>query len=135
MSLEQNKRIAADFFARFDANDAAGALALMADDVTWWIAGKPEANPSAGDHSKAQMAQMFERMGKALNGGLRMKVKSAIAEGDRVALEVESRGELKNGRVYAQQYHMLVTVRDGKIALVKEYLDTQHVKDIWFTNA
>ena len=25
-----------------------------------------------------------------------------------------------------------MTVRDGKIAAVKEYLDTHHVNDVWF---
>jgi uncharacterized protein len=131
---EQNRKVAAEFFARFDANDVAGALALMTEDMKWWIAGKPGSNPSVGEHGKAEMAQMFERMGKALKGGLRMKVLGAIAEGDRVALEVESRGELKNGRLYEQQYHLLVTLRDGRIARVKEYLDTQHVQNIWFAN-
>lgn len=132
MSTEQNRKLAAEFFARFDANDVAGALAMMSEDCNWWIAGKPGSNPSVGDHTKEQMARMFRTMGKALKGGLRMKVKSAIAEGDRVALEVVSRGELANGRVYEQEYHMLMTVRGGKIASVKEYLDTQHVNDVWF---
>ena len=132
MSTEQTKKIATEFFARFDGNDVAGALAMMSEDCNWWIAGKAGSNPSVGDHTKEQMARMFRAMGKALKGGLRMTVKSAIAEGERVALEVVSRGELSNGRVYEQEYHMLMTVRDGKISLVKEYLDTHHVNDIWF---
>lgn len=131
-TTEQNRKLATEFFARFDADDVPGALALMAEDVNWWIAGHPGSSPAAGDHTKEQMAQMFRQMDRQLKDGLRMKVKSAIAEGDRVALEVESRGELKNGRVYAQQYHMLMTVRGGRIAEVKEYLDTQHVFDTWF---
>ena len=35
MNIEQNKKLAADFFARFSANDIAGALDLMTDDATW----------------------------------------------------------------------------------------------------
>jgi uncharacterized protein len=49
-----------------------------------------------------------------------------------VALEVESDGELLNGRRYNQQYHFLLTVREGKISAVREYLDTQHVFATWF---
>ena len=83
-------------------------------------------------HDKEQIARIFHRMAGRLKNGLRMKVKSAIAEGDRVALEIESHGELENGRVYQNEYHTLVTVRDGKIREVREYLDTQHVHRTWF---
>ena len=60
-----------------------------------------------------------------------MTVVSCIAEGDRAAFEVISSGDLKNGRLYRQEYHMLLTFRDGKISSVREYLDTQHANDVW----
>lgn len=41
-------------------------------------------------------------------------------------------GELKNGRVYDNRYHIAMTFRDGKISAVREYLDTQHVHATWF---
>ena len=131
MSTEQNKKLASRFFDRFSANDIAGALDTMADDATWWIAGKPGHLSTAGVHSKEQMARMFQNMLGRLKSGLRMTVKSSMAEGDRVALEVESYGELKNGRVYNNEYHTLMTIRDGKISEVREYLDTQHVCLTW----
>jgi len=70
-------------------------------------------------------------MVKALRTGLEMKVMSCIAEGDTVALEVVSSGDLTNGRPYRQEYHMLMHFRDGKISAVREYLDTQHAYDVW----
>jgi uncharacterized protein len=54
-----------------------------------------------------------------------------IAEEDQVAVEVESSGDLCNGRKYRQQYDFAITLHDGKIALVHEYLDTQHSFDVW----
>ncbi|CAG0996732.1 limonene-1,2-epoxide hydrolase [Burkholderiales bacterium] len=133
MSTELNKQVAREFFRRFDAKDIAGALATMTDDATWWLAGRPEAIPTAGVKTKAQIARVFQAMMDQLKDGLRMEVTGAIAEGDQVALEVVSHGELHNGRIYRNQYHVLVTVRDGKISAVKEYLDTQHVVEVWFT--
>ena len=56
---------------------------------------------------------------------------SCIAEADHVALEVISAGDLKNGRQYRQEYHMLLKFREGKIVSVREYLDTQHANDVW----
>lgn len=132
MQLEKNKQIATEFFVRFSANDIAGALDTLADDATWWLPGKPGHVPVAGTLSKEQIAQVFYRMAAQLTNGLTMTVKSLIAEDDRVALEVESYGELTNGRIYNQEYHTLMTVRDGKISTIREYLDTQHVLTIWF---
>ena len=131
MSTEENKVIALAFFERFTAGDIEGALATMADDATWWIPGKKERTPSAGLYPKDRIGRLFHRMLAALQNGLEMKVISCIAEGDRVAVEVVSAGDLKNGRQYRQEYHMLLTFRDGKIASVREYLDTQHANDVW----
>src|SRR5436190_1644075 len=132
MSIEENKKLALELFARFSANDIAGALDTMTDDATWWIAGKPALLPAAGVHSREQIARILYNMAGQLKNGLKMTVKSLIAEGDRVALEVESYGELQNGRIYNQEYHILITIRDGKVSVVREYLDTQHVFAIWF---
>lgn len=132
MSLESNKQLASDFFARFSAGDLSGALDLMADDATWWIAGKPAELPAAGTYSKEKIAALFHNLVGQLTNGLQITVKGVTAEGDRMALELESRGELANGRVYEQEYHLLMIVRDGKIATVREYLDTQHVFAVWF---
>jgi len=131
MSTEHNKTIAHEFFARFSASDIDGALKTMTDDATWWIPGKKERSPSAGLYTKDKIARLFSRMVKALRTGLEMKVKSCIAEGDTVALEVVSSGDLANGRLYRQEYHMLMQFRDGKISAVREYLDTQHAYDVW----
>lgn len=132
MSIEENKKVAAEFFNRFDTFDIEGALNTMTDDINWWIAGKPEQLPAAGDHNKKQIAALFRNMAEQLSNGLKITIKSLIAEGDKVALEAESYGELKNGRVYNQHYHLLMTIRDGRISEVREYLDTQHVFAIWF---
>jgi uncharacterized protein len=131
MTTEDNKAVALQFFERFTASDIDGALATMTDDSTWWIPGKKERSPTAGLYPKYKIGRLFHRMVSALETGLEMKVVSCIAEGDRVALEVVSSGDLKNGRRYRQEYHMLMTFRAGRIASVREYLDTQHANDVW----
>jgi ketosteroid isomerase-like protein len=130
--IQTNKAVAARLFDRFSAGDVPGVLALMSDDATWWLPGKPGQLPVVGTRTKAQIQRLFENMTGALDGPLKMTVKSAIAEGDEVALEVESLGHLKNGRIYNQHYHFRVVVQGGKIAAVREYLDTLHVQETWF---
>ncbi len=131
MTIERNKQIAADLFSRFSAGDIAGVLALMSDDVTWRIPGKPELSRAAGVYDKARIGRLFQRMLDQLENGLKMTVTGSVAEGDRVAVEVESSGDLRNGRQYRQQYHVLIELRDGRISAVREYLDTQHAYEVW----
>ena len=130
MSTEQNKKVATELFARFTASDIAGVMATMIDDATWLIPGKPDLSPAAGLYTKEKISGLFHTMLKRLKTGLKMTVKSAIAEGDKVALEVESYGELTNGRVYNQHYHFLIEFRGGHICAVREYLDTQHAHSV-----
>jgi ketosteroid isomerase-like protein len=132
MSMESNKRTAAEFFAHISAGDIPGALGLLTDDVTWRIAGKPELTPAAGTYDKTRLDRLFHRMLRRLDDGLKMTVQSAIAEGDKVAVEVTSRGKLDDGRAYEQEYHFLLEFRGGRIAAVREYLDTQHAHAVWF---
>ena len=135
MSAGQHKKVATEFFARFSAGDISSALETMTEDATWLIAGKPDAMPSAGLHTKKRIARLFQTMLNGLEGPLEMTVKSAIAEGDKVAVEVESLGKLTNGRIYNQQYHFLIEFRGGMICAVREYLDTQYAYAVWFLPA
>ena len=135
VSTETHKTTAHAFFARLSASDLPGALGLMTADATWWIAGDPERHPAAGLYSKDKIARLLGHMLRQLDGELHMTVLSSIAEADRVALEVESRGTLHNGRRYQQAYHFLLVFRDDRICAVKEYLDTQHAYDVWIAPA
>jgi uncharacterized protein len=131
VTTEDNKRSAVELFARFSGSDIPGVLDLMTDDVTWRVPGKPELSPVAGIYNKDRLKRLFGRMLAQLEGRLQMTVLCLLAEGNDVAVEVESQGDLRNGRKYRQQYHFLITFRDGKIASVREYLDTHHAFDVW----
>ncbi|MFJ2773905.1 nuclear transport factor 2 family protein [Streptomyces sp. NPDC087300] len=55
-----------------------------------------------------------------------------IAEGDRVLAEWNTRALAKTGGHYDQHCLAVFTVRDGRIASVREYLDTLHAKTVVF---
>ncbi len=129
---DDNRRRAVEFFERFGESDVEGAAAMMSDDLQWWIAGKPGAITTAGVHDKEFMLRLFRRMLRQLENGLRFTVLGTVAEGDKVALELVSYGTFPDGRVYNNEYHTLLTFRDGKIVAVREYLDTEHVVAVWF---
>ncbi len=79
------------------------------------------------------MAEIEPLMGGILGAfpnGLRFTIEGMTAEGDRVAIEAESHGEHESGRVYHNQYHFLMVIRDGRIQEFKEYLDTEHAREV-----
>jgi len=129
--INANKRIAAQLFEHLSAGEPDAALAMLSDDATWWLAGTPGKLPVAGTLNKPQVARLFRNITGALERPLAMTVKGMIAEGDGVAVEVESLGHLRNGRTYNQHYHFRITIRQGRIAAVREYLDTLHVQEVW----
>lgn len=130
--MQDPKAIATELCARFTAGDVDAVLALLTDDVSWYI---PGSNPSAGDYDKSRLGEMLRRMYAFLPQGLSMQVVHAIAEGDWLAFEAQSSADLRNGRKYRQRYHFALQLRDGKIARAREYLDTQHVQEVWFTRS
>jgi uncharacterized protein len=119
---------ATTFFERFDAGDVDGAFSLVDDDVSWWV---PDGLPFSGTKNKAEyLAQVVKPINDGFPGGLQMKLRGTIVEGERVAAEVESLGQHKNGRTYNNHYHFLLVIRDGRIVAVKEYMDTLHLAQL-----
>ena len=129
--LDENKAVAAALLEAFSQGDVPAMVALMTDDATWWVGGRIDG--LSGTYGRDEFAKLVDGARAAYKtGALKIWPTAMIAEGDKVAVEAESHAELHNGRVYANLYHLLITVRDGKIAAVKEYCDTLHMKQVFF---
>jgi ketosteroid isomerase-like protein len=121
---QDNKKIVRDFLAHFKNAAIADLSNAMSEGATWWIIGKPHLFPGAGTKSRADMERIWGNLFRQMQNGLEMTVIGMVAEGDKVAVEVRSHADLIDGRVYENQYHMLFTLRQGKIVEVREYADT-----------
>jgi ketosteroid isomerase-like protein len=130
MSIEANKKLVTEFFAHFKRKEVQQVLDKMTPDATWWIGGKPDLFPICGTKTKAEIGELLMSLVPTTKDGLAITPSGMVAEGDKVAVEAESLGVLGNGRTYNNFYHFLITVRDGKISSVKEYLDTMHTADV-----
>jgi ketosteroid isomerase-like protein len=64
-------------------------------------------------------------------GDMTLKVTSAIAEGDKAAVEVTGGADLVKGVRYDNQYHFAFAFKNGKIAHLKEYMDTAVAQRTW----
>lgn len=116
MSSEESKRVALAYYEAMNSRDLEKILAMYTDDAKTWVLGT---GPFAGEHPVAR-----ETLGVFLQSmEIRFDVLGMIAEGDTVAVEVESQGTA-SGHPYANRYHNLLTIRDGRVAYLKEYFDT-----------
>lgn len=131
MGIQDNKQTVREFLAHFKEAAIPDLLEAMSEDATWWILGKPHLFAGAGTKSKDDMARIWRGLFSSMKDGLEMTVIGMVAEGDKVAVEIGSHADLTDGRVYENQYHMLFTVRRGKIAEVKEYADTLLIADMF----
>jgi ketosteroid isomerase-like protein len=126
--MEENKQLVLNFWDAFSNSRFDEALAMVAEDATWWVAGTTDIS---GSFTKAEFSDLVKGIGENAPNGIKITAGHITAEGDRVAMEAESYGEISNGKVYNNFYHMLHTIRDGKLVSVKEYMDTQHVQDVF----
>lgn len=131
LSLDGDKRLIAEFLGHFGEGDIDAVLDKMTDDATWWLNGRPDLFPGAGIKTKAEFEETLHQIYARLDGGLQMTPETMVAEGDRVAAQVRSHGLTKQGKVYQNGFLMLFTLRDRKIASVKEYTDLLHAAEVF----
>ncbi|MBW2275065.1 MAG: nuclear transport factor 2 family protein [Deltaproteobacteria bacterium] len=125
--IEANKQIAREFMDAMSSGEAKRILALYSDDVSVWTAGSL---PFSGSHDLSEVAALCDGLLGAFPEGLQFSIQAMTAEGERVAIEAEGLGTHASGKVYHQHYHFLLVIRDGKIAQMKEYFDTELTRKV-----
>ena len=127
MQAETNKALVTRFFREFSDGNIDAAFALVREDARWWV---PGTLPFSGTKTKAEYLKVVGAIKAGFPRGLTLTPSEMTAEGNRVAVEVESYGEHANGKTYRNKYHFLIYIEDGRFVNVKEYMDTQHLKDL-----
>src|SRR5450755_3685407 len=124
MSIEENVRIVKDFFAAMGSGDKRGLLALAAENIEWIIPG--EDWPLAGTHrGHAELAAVLKKASNEVETSY-PKPPEFIAQGDRVLVVGVATGKIKaTNKTFKDDWVFDITVRDGKVAHIKEYVDTQ----------
>ncbi|WP_176594682.1 nuclear transport factor 2 family protein [Sphingobium sp. EM0848] len=119
-----NKSIVQGFFAVMNEDGPeAAARQFGTPDMVWWTPG--------GGEIQGQLAALSALIDKHFDvQGITLTIEGVTAEGDRVAVEARSEGRLRNGSRYANRYHWLFLLRDGKITVAREYNDTAHVNAV-----
>lgn len=124
MSIEENTRIVKDFFAATGRGDRQGLLALCAEDIEWTIPG--ENWPLAGTRrGHAGLADLFQTHSETMETSF-MEPREFVAQGDRVLVVGFAKGRIKaTNRMWEDHWVFAITVRNGKLTSIREYVDTQ----------
>jgi ketosteroid isomerase-like protein len=123
MSIEKNVQIVKDFFAAIGRGDKQGLLALAAEDIEWIIPGKDW--PLAGTrHGHAGLADLLETASRSMETST--EPREFVAQGDRVLVAGFAKGKVKaTNKTFEDDWVFAITVRDGRLTNIREYIDTQ----------
>ena len=123
MSTEKNVQTVKDFFAAIGRGDREGLLALVAEDIEWIIPG--EDWPLAGTHrGHAGLADLLETASKTMETST--EPREYVAQGDRVLVVGFATGKVKaTNKTFEDDWIFAITVQNGKVTKVREYIDTQ----------
>ncbi|MDB5984542.1 MAG: hypothetical protein JWQ69_5557 [Pseudomonas sp.] len=124
MSIEQNVQVVKEFFAAMGRSDRQGLLALTSEDIEWIIPG--EDWPLAGTHrGHAGLADLLQKASEKMETSV-MEHREYVAQGDRVLVVGFAKGKIKaTNRTWEDNWVFAITVRNGKLTNIREYVDTQ----------
>ena len=124
MSIEKNVQVVKDFFAAIGSGDKQRVLALVAEDIEWIVPG--EDWPLAGTHrGHAGIADVLQKASEEVETAY-PGPPEFVAQGDRVLVIGVATGKIKaTNRAFKDEWVFDITVRDGKLTKIREYIDTQ----------
>lgn len=130
MSVEHNKQVVRDYIAAVNRTNAAEISPFLTDDFVFHsMLRRPQWLRFSWP--KENFINAPANMSAAMKKPIQMKILGMIGEGDKVAVEAESYGEMNNGKIYDNAYHFVFTFRDGKICEVKEYSCSFTANDVF----
>ena len=123
MSIEKNVQTVKDFFAAMGRGDKQGLLALSVEDIEWIIPGKDW--PLAGTHrGHAGLTALLQKASETVETST--EPSEYVAQGDRVLVVGFAKGKVKaTNKTFDDDWVFAITVRNGKLTNVREYIDTQ----------
>ncbi len=124
MSIEKNVQVVKSFLAALGSRNKPGLLVLVATDIEWIVPG--EDWTLAGTHrGHAGLENLLQKANETVETSY-PEPPEFIAQGDRVLVVGFATGRIKaTNRTFEDHWVFAITVRNGKLTNVREYVDTQ----------
>jgi len=122
MSTQDNVRIVKEFFAAIGSSDKQRLLALCAEDIEWIIPGEWAWAGTLRGHSA--LINFLQKAPETVEI-LTSEHREFVAQGDRVVVFGVATGRVKaTNRTFEDHFVFSITVRNGKLSNIREYIDT-----------
>lgn len=130
MGIAENKQVVRDFYDAGARDDIDACFELLADDISWTNIG---ATKFSGTYSGKQaiMKDLLGPLFSQLRSGISSRIERLTAESDIVVAQSTGTAETLDGTPYNNTYCQVIRIRDGKIAEVKEYMDTALINSVF----
>jgi ketosteroid isomerase-like protein len=124
MSVQENIQTVQDFFAAMGRGDKQGLLALSDERIEWIIPG--EDWPLAGTHRGHEgLLDLLRKASEEVETSFAEPLEF-VAQGDRVMVVGVALGKIKaTDKTFKDDFLFAITVRNGKLKNIREYVDTQ----------
>jgi ketosteroid isomerase-like protein len=124
----QSEAVVRTFFELLNAENLEAIRMLLTEDAAWL----PQARdmPGAGEYrGRDVIVDQFLKPIRALfaSGSPSNRILSMASNGDLVMVETHGTGHLSDGRPYDNRYAWAFEVRAGKVAVIREYLDSYYI--------
>jgi ketosteroid isomerase-like protein len=124
MSIEKNVLVVKDFFKAMGSGDEQALLSLVTEDIEWIVPG--EDWPLAGTHrGHVGLASVLQKSMEEVEMTY-PNPPEFLAQGDRVLVVGVATGKIKaTNMAFRDEWVFDITVRNGKLTRIQEYIDTQ----------
>jgi len=131
MTPAEKKELATEFLSEFEDPDPVRLATMVANDFEWKVMTRmPGMAPVKGHEGIKTLAKTLKTI---MPTGLGLRIDTVICEGDRCAVQAESNTTAMNGKKYNNRYHFDIRFDGDKIAEVREYCDTNHAREVFFS--
>jgi ketosteroid isomerase-like protein len=126
VSASENKKLLEAIYAGMAVGDSRLLVESMAEDFRWILSGQISWS-RVYEGKAAVLAELFKPLRDRIEGRIKTIPTRIIAEDDIVVVEAHGDNVTRKGARYDNRYCFVYRVRDGKLAEVTEYMDTDLV--------
>ncbi|MEH0421223.1 nuclear transport factor 2 family protein [Streptomyces sp. B21-083] len=128
MTTDETRQLATQFIETLTTGRVDEALGLFAEDARWHLLGHAEEFSLARPYRIHEVSQLMAVLAAAVTHGHYSRIENIIADGNRAAIELHVGGKTPDNRTYDNHVAFHLDVHAGKIAYMREYVDTHHLK-------
>lgn len=132
MGNKTNEKLAFDFFEALGRGNRAELEALVQQDLRWVVPQGAVLHAGVHEGASAVFDAMLSAVGDTfVPGSQRTEFRRVVSDDDTVMCEARVQAEGNDGRAYDNVYVFVFEIRAGRIAELREHVDTRYAAEFF----